>query len=87
MGLFAQPGPWYYLDPDNRVDEPEHTAMFCCRCHKTLQGVGGTVVEVSRDGWWVRNNPLGKSLMGRDCMKITFKDDNLVNPTPTENGK
>lgn len=76
MGLFAEPGPWFYLDPDYRRDAPKDTALFCCRCQKRVSGATTLrVVEVDWDKMMVRNNPLGKELIGSDCWKQITKDN------------
>ncbi len=87
--FFAAPGEWIELDPDNRVSPPtvrDEKGKFlyykphCCRCNKPLniqeaaaKGISYRSVEVSGDGIKVRNNPLGKDLIGSDCWKIITK--------------
>lgn len=76
MGLFAQPGDWIYLDPDYRVQTPKDKnglpVLHCCRCQRPVKGSAGNSfrsVDVDWDNLQVRNNPLGKELIGADCWK------------------
>jgi hypothetical protein len=87
MHLIAAPGPWHYLDPDNRKTPPADTWLYCCRCMKDLRGRGGTCVEVDKHGAWVRLNIMGRQFIGSECHKITFKEDNIVPPEHLEQCK
>lgn len=73
MALFNEPGPWYRLDPDFRRDVPKNTALYCCRCQRKVEK-NYRVVEVDWDTHRVRNNPLGKDLIGNDCWAQVQKD-------------
>lgn len=81
--LFADPGPWYLLNPDFRKDAPK-TGPWCCRCQRPLKsitkGESMRLVEVDWDRWLVRNNPLGKDLLGSECFKQVFNDENQYKP-------
>ena len=70
-GLFASPGEWFPFDPDNRKDPPTH-GLYCCRCNKRVEK-SYKAVDVDWEKMAVRNNPLGKSLIGNDCWNKVIK--------------
>jgi hypothetical protein len=73
MSLFAAPGPWFYLNPDYRRDRPDHP--HCCRCGKSFRReTNMIVVEVDWENVQVRNNPMGKELIGHDCWAQVQKE-------------
>lgn len=79
MGLFSKPGEWLKFDPDHRRTPPEHRDQngkflgykpHCCQCNRAMSGSAGVpfkTVDVDWDNILVRNNPLGKELIGEDC--------------------
>jgi len=62
------PGEWFFLDPDFRKDPP-NTGLYCCRCQRKVEKSYRSV-DVNWNTMEVRNDPLGKHLIGNDCWKI-----------------
>lgn len=67
---------WYFLDPDNRKDDPEN-GLFCCRCKrkvKATQAVTSFIsVEMHPENPWVRKSITGTHLVGADCWETIVK--------------
>lgn len=88
MELFAAPGEWLSFDPDHRRNPPEvkdakgkflYYLPHCCQCNRPMSGNAGVAfkcVDVDWDNIKVRNNPLGKELIGEDCWKKVLKMNN-----------
>lgn len=86
MALFGKGSEWYHLDPDNRRNPPEvkdkngkhlHYLPHCCRCNKPMRGSAGipfTACTVDWDKMQIKTDPLGKELIGSDCLKIVQKN-------------
>jgi hypothetical protein len=72
MGLFAQPGPWYDLNPDYRKDAP-NTGLHCCRCQRRLER-SYLSVEVNYDTMQVRTNIFGNAVIVNDCWKTVIEE-------------
>lgn len=69
---------WYFLDPDNRKDDPK-TGLFCCRCKrkvKDTQAVTSFIsVELHPEYPWVRKSVFkGAHLIGEDCWNKIVKE-------------
>lgn len=76
---------WFFLDPDNRRNPPTNYNAdgsfksydpHCCRCNKPIlqENDGFRSVTVHPVNPWVRNNPLGKDLIGLSCWKEVQKN-------------
>lgn len=75
---------WYDLDPDNRKDDPKQ-GLFCIRCKRKLkdtQCFESFISVKTHPKWpyWVMIDPLGKHLIGIECVKTLDKVGLLRSP-------
>ncbi len=75
MKTGAEPGKWYFLDPDNRKDNP--AISHCARCLKSIKTTGFVRIVRHYDEPWFRlaeMKEIENALIGLDCLKYIVKE-------------